>query len=104
MTRGRNDRGQVAGVETLALGVLVFVAGLLIATNAWSVLTTRQIADSIAREYIRTYSEQPTRDAALSAARRARRPPDRAIGSTRVVSRSTSRRRSDRAFARRSRS
>jgi hypothetical protein len=67
----RDDRGQVAGVETLAIGVLVFVAGLLIATNAWSVLTTRQVADSIAREYVHTYAEQPTRVAALSAARRA---------------------------------
>ena len=71
MRRARNDRGQVAGVETVAIGVLVFVAGLLIATNAWSVLTTRQTADSIAREYIRAYSEQPTRLAALAAGRRA---------------------------------
>jgi hypothetical protein len=69
--RRRDDRAQVAGVETVAIGVLVFVAGLLIATNAWSVLTTRQTADSIAREYIRAYTEQPTREAALSAARRA---------------------------------
>jgi hypothetical protein len=61
----------VAGVETVAIGVLVFVVGLLIATNAWSILTTRQVADSIAREYVHAYSEQPTRVAALSAARRA---------------------------------
>jgi hypothetical protein len=71
VTRIRDDRGQVAGVETVAIGVLVFVAGLLIATNAWSVLTTRQVADSIAREYVHAYSEQPTRSAALSAAREA---------------------------------
>jgi hypothetical protein len=69
--RVRDDRGQVAGVETVALGVLVFVVGLLIATNAWSVLTTRQAADSIAREYVHTYSEQSTRSAAVSAARQA---------------------------------
>jgi hypothetical protein len=61
----------VAGVETLAFGVLVFVAGLLIATNVWSVVTTRQVADSIAREYLRAYTEQPTRSGARAAGERA---------------------------------
>jgi hypothetical protein len=74
MTTGRlqrDERGQVAGVETVVFGVLVFVAGLLIATNGWSVLTTRNATSSIAREYLRAYTRQTNEPAARRAGRSA---------------------------------
>jgi len=57
--RPRSESGQVAGVETLAFGVLVFVAGMLVAVNAWAVVTSRASADAVARAYLRAYTEAP---------------------------------------------
>jgi hypothetical protein len=53
----RSEAGQVAGVETLALGTLVFVVGTLVAVNAWSIVTSRAVADDIATSYLRAYTE-----------------------------------------------
>ncbi len=69
-SRRRNDRGQVAGIETLAFGVLVFVIGTLIATNAWSIVTTRTSGQAIAREYLRAYTDERSAPDALRAGRR----------------------------------
>ena len=55
--RSRSESGQVAGVETLALGTLVFVVGTLLAVNAWSIVTSRAVADDIATSYLRAYTE-----------------------------------------------
>lgn len=57
MRRRRDERGVVAGSEGVAFGMLVLVAGTLIAVNAWSVLQTRRALDGAAREYLRAYTE-----------------------------------------------
>jgi len=68
--RGRGDRGQAAGLETIPLGVLVFISGTLLIVNAWAVVTNRSTADSLAREYLRAYTKESSRPAALAAGRR----------------------------------
>jgi hypothetical protein len=68
-----DQRGQVGGVEALVLGVLVFVAGLLVVSNAWGVIDAKLAASSAAREAARAYVEAPSADAAAVAARQAAR-------------------------------
>lgn len=72
MSAGRarlvGDRGQVAGIETLALGLLTFVVGGLLAANAWAVVDARMAVSAAAREAARTYVEAPD---GATAARRA---------------------------------
>jgi len=67
-TIDRGDGGFVAGAETWALGVLVFVIGTLIVAWAWAGVSARSDADVIAREYIRAFTEAPDAAAALEAA------------------------------------
>lgn len=57
----RDERGQ-AGVETIPLGIMVFVAMTLLLVNVWSVIDARMTVDSAARDYLRAYT-----GAALSA-------------------------------------
>ena len=64
--RPTDERGAVAGVEVLALGVLVLVTMVLALSAAWGVVDSRAALDDAAREYLRTYTEQP--DAASAAA------------------------------------
>jgi hypothetical protein len=61
MTSGRvrGDSGQVAGIEVLPFGVLIFVIGSLIATNAWAVVDAKIAAGAAAREAARAYVEAP---------------------------------------------
>ncbi|MDT7548845.1 MAG: hypothetical protein QOE84_1239 [Actinomycetota bacterium] len=61
----------MGGVEALVFGVLVFVAGVLVVSNAWGVLDAKLAASSAAREAARAYVEAPSVDAAFVAARRA---------------------------------
>jgi hypothetical protein len=68
--RVHGEHGQAAGIETLPFGVLVFIAGTLLVVNAWAVVTNRATADSIAREYLRSYTKETSRPAALDAGRR----------------------------------
>lgn len=56
MRRCHGERGQAAGVETIPFAVLVFVAGMLLAVNAWAVVDTRAALDAAAREYLRAYT------------------------------------------------
>jgi hypothetical protein len=65
--RWAGDAGQAAGVETVALGILVFVSVTLLIVNAWGMVTNQGVADSIAREYLRAYTAADTRPAALQA-------------------------------------
>jgi hypothetical protein len=58
-------------VESLAIGVLVFVAGVLIVSNAWGVLDAKIAASSAAREAARAYVEAPSAAAAMTAAQSA---------------------------------
>jgi hypothetical protein len=67
--RGRDDRGQVGGIEVLPFGVLVFVVGALLVTNAWGVVDAKVATEAAAREAVHTYVEAPD---GATGARRAR--------------------------------
>ena len=54
-----DDRGQFAGIEALPFGVLVFVLGSLLLTNAWAVVDAKATVTTAAREGARTYVEAP---------------------------------------------
>lgn len=62
-----NEDGQIAGVEGVIFGVLVFVLGTLVIANAWGVVDAKMAAASAAREATRTFVESraSTTDAAL---------------------------------------
>jgi hypothetical protein len=53
----RDDRGQVGGIEALPFGVLIFVVGALLITNAWGVIDAKFATDSAAREAARAFVE-----------------------------------------------
>ena len=68
-----DDRGQMAGIEVLPFGFLVFVAGALVLANAWAVVDAKFAATAAAREAIRVYVESPgALDAHLAASDAAR--------------------------------
>jgi hypothetical protein len=52
-----NERGFVGGFEVLPFGLLVFVAGTLLLTNAWAVYDAKVAASAAAREAVRAYVE-----------------------------------------------
>lgn len=58
-----DERGQ-AGVETIPFGVLVFVSGMLLVVNVWSVVDARMTVDSAARDYLRAYTNAARADSA----------------------------------------
>ena len=66
----RDERGQ-GGIEAVVLGVLVFVAGVLVVANAWGVLDAKLAASSAAREAARAYVEASSETEAERAARAA---------------------------------
>jgi membrane protein required for beta-lactamase induction len=53
----RDESGQVGGIDGLVFGVLVFVFGTLVVTNAWGVIDAKLATTSAAREAARTYVE-----------------------------------------------
>jgi hypothetical protein len=53
MRRAAGERGQVAGIEALPFGLLIFVAGTLLLVNMWGVVDTKFAADASAREAAR---------------------------------------------------
>jgi hypothetical protein len=55
----RDEAGQLAGAEALPFGLLVFVVGVLLVANAWSVVDAKMAASSAAREAVRAYVESP---------------------------------------------
>jgi hypothetical protein len=61
----RDERGQVAGIEALPFGVLLFVVGALLVANAWAVIDAKMATDSAAREAARTYVEAPDHETGL---------------------------------------
>ena len=63
--RCRGDAGQVAGIEALPFGVLIFVVGALLVTNVWGVIDAKLAMSSAAREAARAYVEAS--DAATAA-------------------------------------
>ena len=54
-----DDRGQVAGLEALPFGILLFVVGALLVANAWAVVDAKMTVTSAAREAARSYVEAP---------------------------------------------
>jgi hypothetical protein len=59
MTRRFGDRGQVAGIEALPFGLLVFVIGALLVAHAWAVVDAKVAAVAAAREAARAVVEGP---------------------------------------------
>lgn len=63
-TGGTTDDGEAgvaAGLEALALGVLVFVVGTLVVLNAWSVVDAKLAVEAAAREGARAVVESAPR-------------------------------------------
>lgn len=60
------DRGQVAGIEVLPFGLLIFIAGALLLTNIWGVVDAKFATDAAAREATRYVVEVARSDVAPS--------------------------------------
>ena len=67
----RDEAGQVAGIEAVPFGLLVFVVGVLLVSNAWAVIDAKMTVAAAAREATRAYVEAPADSDALSLARAA---------------------------------
>lgn len=65
--RHRGDRGQVAGIEVLPFGLLVFVSAVLVLANAWGVVDAKLAVTAAAREATRAYVESSEGSAAAAA-------------------------------------
>ena len=76
----RDDQGQVAGVEALPFGVLLFVVGALLVANAWAVIDAKMTVTSAAREAARSYVEASNADEARDHSQAAARDAVRAHG------------------------
>lgn len=63
-----NERGAAGGFEVLPFGLLVFVAGSLLISNAWAVVDGTLAASAAAREGARAYVEAPSAEVAEQAA------------------------------------
>lgn len=62
--RGRSEDGLLGGVDALAFGALVFIAGTILVLNAWSVVDARMAVGAAAREAVRTIVEDTSGDLA----------------------------------------
>ena len=62
------DAGQVAGIEALPFGLLVFVVGSLLVASAWAVVDVKQTLAVASREGARTFVEGRADPVAESAA------------------------------------
>ncbi len=72
--RAAAEDGFVAGAESLAFGVLIFVLGTLLIVNLWAVVDARFATSAAAREAVRAATATDSADgtaAALDAAREA---------------------------------
>jgi hypothetical protein len=63
-SRRPDEHGQIAGLEALAFGLLLFVIVSLMIANAWSVIDAKMAAAGAAREAARAYVEAPSGDEA----------------------------------------
>ncbi|HET6810123.1 MAG TPA: hypothetical protein VFH50_03865 [Acidimicrobiales bacterium] len=64
----RGQEGQVAGLEMVFFGVLVFVVGVLVIGNAWAVVDARIAAGDAAREAARAFVQSTDAAGAAAAA------------------------------------
>lgn len=67
----RDEAGQVAGIEAIPFGLLVFVVGVLLVANVWAVIDAKMTVASAAREAARAYVEAQRPGDALPAAQAA---------------------------------
>jgi hypothetical protein len=63
-----DESGQVAGIEVIPFGLLVFVVAVLLVTNAWAVIDAKMTVASAAREAARAYVEAERAGDAAAAA------------------------------------
>src|SRR5690606_27037415 len=64
-----DDAGQVAGIEVLPFGFLLFVVGVLLLANAWAVVDAKMSVTSAAREAARSFVESDDAESGAAAAR-----------------------------------
>ena len=57
--RGRDQRGVVAGAESVLFVALLLVGGGVVAAAGWSSIRSQVALDAAAREYLRAYTEAP---------------------------------------------
>lgn len=69
--RRGQDSGQIAGIEVLPFGFLLFVAVVLVVANAWAVIDAKMAVSAAAREAARTLVESDPADAFAAADARA---------------------------------
>jgi len=69
----RDEKGQVAGLEMVFFGVLVFVIGILVIGNAWAVVDARIAAGDAARQAARAFVQAEDSGAAPAVAEAAAR-------------------------------
>ena len=62
------ERGAIGGIEVLPIGFLLFVVGLLLVVNVWSVIDAKLAAGAAAREAARTAVESSDAAEALACA------------------------------------
>lgn len=68
-----DESGQLAGIEAVPFGLLVFVVGVLVVANGWAVIDAKMTVSSAAREAARAYVEAPSGGAAMARAQSAAR-------------------------------
>jgi hypothetical protein len=68
---GSAETGFVGGFEALLFGLLIFVAGTLLATHAWAVIDTKAATEAAARQAVRSYVEAASPGVAASQAEQA---------------------------------
>lgn len=68
-----DERGQIAGLEGLVFGMLLFVFGTLLVVNAWAVVDAKLASSAAAREATRAFVEGRVPDEAARAAEAAGR-------------------------------
>ena len=76
----RDEAGQVAGIEVIPFGLLVFVVGSLVVGNVWAVFDAKTTANAAAREATRAYIEAPNAADGDAAAQSAASAAVRAVG------------------------
>ena len=76
----RDEGGQVAGLEALPFGILLFVVGALLVAHAWAVIDAKMTVTSAAREAARSYVEAPSGEEARARAQASARDAVRAHG------------------------
>jgi hypothetical protein len=55
----RSQAGVLAGSDGLLFSTLILLCGCLVTVHVWAIIDTRAALDAAAREYLRTYTEQP---------------------------------------------